>query len=154
MTILAGAAITGVALAQSSTTTTVTRENTYPPTGLASSETIQINVTNTASNASNGTAASCTGSISFVNASGATIGTATNFTATSGQTVSVSMPFSKVGAAGNRTVVRGQITVTLTSGVPCAVSSSLETFDTTTGATHIYQPNGDGGILAGPGFGR
>ena len=43
----------------------------FGPIGLASSETAQINVVNTAAASSSGTAASCTGSVSFVNASGA-----------------------------------------------------------------------------------
>src|SRR5581483_8740483 len=109
-----------------------------------------LNVTNTASNATSGTAASCTGTIAFLNASGATIGTATSFTVTTGQTTSVSLPFTKVGATGIRTEVRGVITVTLTSGTPCSLISSFETYDSTTGATHTYQSNGE---IQGGGFG-
>src|SRR5258706_11123090 len=81
------------AFAQGSTgSTTTTIQFSFPPTGLALTETAQINVTNIAAASSTGTAASCTGSVSFVNSSGATIGTATSFTVGTGQIASVSLP--------------------------------------------------------------
>jgi hypothetical protein len=147
----------GLAVAQTSTTgTTVSRSSSSPPVGLGSSETAQVNVTNLATASSSGTAASCTGTIGFVNSAGAAIGTATPFTVTSGQTTSVSLPFTKVGATGVRTEVRGVVTLTETSssGVPCSLSSSLETFDTGTGVTHLYLANApDAGGGPGGGFG-
>lgn len=153
-TILTGAAITGAALAQTTTTnTTVTRQSSYAPTGLATSETAQVNVTNTATASSNGTAASCTGTISFLNSSGTAIGTATSFTVTSGQTFSVTLPFSKVGASGSRTVIRGVISLTETSGVPCELSWSMETYDSTSGASHTYQAGGGIDLGGGPSYG-
>lgn len=156
MAMLTAAALAATAaMAQTATTTsTVTREASYPPTGLASSETAQINVTNLATASSNGTAASCTGSISFLNSSGTIIGTATSFTVTSGQTFSASLPFSKTGASGIRTEIRGTLSLTSTSDVPCNLSSSLETYDSTAGTTHIYLSNGaDLGAGNGPGYG-
>lgn len=125
---------------------TSTRGFDFAPVGLAPTETVQINVVNVASNSSSGTAASCSGTISFLDATGSTIGTATAFTVTSGQVFSASLPHSSTGASG-RSVIRGlvELTVSSSSQAPCALESSLETFDTTSGVTHL--------MLAGPGFG-
>ncbi len=132
------------------TTTTYTRTAALAPIGLALTETIQVNLTNTATASSGGTAASCGGSVSLLNAAGAVVGTATTFTATSGQTVSVKLPYASAGASGQRAILRPVITLTGTSNVPCNLDTSLETYDTATGVTHIYQSGG------GPegGFGR
>ena len=129
--------------AMGQTTTPTTRSASLPPVGLASSETAQISVVNTASASSSGTAASCAGSISFVNAAGTAIGTASAFTVTSGQTFSKPLPYSTTAASG-RTIVRGVVSLTIpaTSAPPCSLSIVLETFDTATGATHVYQPSG------------
>lgn len=118
-----------------------------PPVGLASSETLQINVVNTASNSPNGTAASCTGTVSFLNASGAAIGSPTSFTVASGVIASVSLAFGKTGATGTRTEIRAAIARTFTPGAmsggtaPCSLQATLETYDTSTGVTHVYLPN-------------
>jgi hypothetical protein len=111
--------------------------------GLASSETAQINLVNTAPNASNGTAASCAGTVTFLNPSGAAIGSATPFTVASGAIQSVSLPFGKSGATGIRTEIRATIsrTITLNAGVPCNLQITLETYDTSTGVTHVYAQN-------------
>jgi len=140
LTALAGFAWTAAIGSAQTTSSTVTRSFDFPPVGLASSETAQVNVVNTASASSSGTAASCTGSISFVNSTGATIGTATSFTVGSGQISSVSLPFTKTAATGGRTEVRGVVSLTITSGstAPCALTTSFETYDTTTGVTHVY----------------
>ena len=129
-----------VALSQTTTSGTVTETSNTPAVGLASSETAQINVVNIASNSSSGTAASCTGTISFLNASGTVIGAATPFTVASGVISSVSLPFAKVGVTGTRTEIRGVITrtVTLNSGVPCSLEATFETYDTSTGVTHVF----------------
>jgi hypothetical protein len=135
---------------------TATRNITLPPIGLGGSETAQINVVNLASNTSTGTAASCAGSISFLNASGAAIGSATSFTVTSGQTFSASLPFAKT-AASSRTTIRGVVTLTestTTTNPPCDLQVSMETFDTSTGVTHAYLAGGGLAIGGGPGFGR
>jgi hypothetical protein len=140
------------AFAQTTSTTTSTRSFTYPPIGLGSTETAQVNVVNDATASSSGTAASCTGTISFLNSAGTAIGTATPFTVTSGQIASASVTFAKVGATGVRTEIRGVVTLTATSGsgVPCSLASSLETYDSTTGATHLHLDQG-GGLEGEPG---
>jgi hypothetical protein len=148
------AALAAGAAAQTATAPTRTRQFSYPPVGLAASETAQVNVVNVAGASSNGTAASCTGTITFLNSSGATIGTATPFTVTSGQIFSAPLPFNKVGASGTRTEIRGVVALTVTpgSGVPCALTSSLETYDTGSGATHVFFANGV--EMLGGGYGR
>ena len=135
------------------TTTTATRQTTFSPVGLGSSETLEVNVANLAANPTSGTAASCTGSVSFVNASGAAIGTASNFTLTSGQMKAVTLPYTSSGTSSGRALVRAVISVTLTSGTPCQLASSLATYDTSTGATHAYVDGGEmaGGYGFGPG---
>lgn len=145
--------------AQTTTTSsTVTRQASSGPIGLGSSETLQVNVVNTAAASSSGTAASCTGSISFVNSSGTTIGSATSFTVTSGQIFSATLPFAKVGASGTRAEVRTVVSVTESTGTgaaPCQLGSSIETYDTSTGVTHAYLANAtEGGLGGGPGFGH
>ena len=136
------------------TTSTYTNTQNLPPIGLASSETAQINVVNVAEASSSGTAASCTGSISFLNSSGTVIGTATTYTLGTNQLKSVSLPYASVGASG-RTEVRGVITQTGTapSDVPCQLLVSLETFDTASGVTHVYLSGGAGGYGAPQGGG-
>jgi hypothetical protein len=154
------AAIAG--MAQTTTTTTTTRDTTIGPVGVGSTETIQINVANLAANASNGAAASCTGSVTFNNSTGSPIGTSTSFTLTADQISSVALPFAKIGGTA-RTEVIGVIamttTMTSTSAAPCELRYSLETYDTSTGATHVYvsnaAPGGQaGGAPAGGGPGR
>ncbi|HEY3739501.1 MAG TPA: hypothetical protein VGL53_06640 [Bryobacteraceae bacterium] len=135
-----------LAFAQSSTTTTATRSYQFQPIGLGSTETASINVYNSASDAKSGTASSCTGSISFMNGSGTAIGGATSFTLTSGQVFSATLPFSGSGGSGVRTIVIGSVSATFTSGTPCNLSMSLETYDTASGATHVE--------LAGPAAGN
>jgi hypothetical protein len=140
------------------TTTTTTRDVTIGPIGLGSTETIQVNVANLASNSTTGTAASCTGSITFNNTTGNAIGTSTSFTVTAGQIFSASLPFNKISATSTaRTEVIGVIAVTTSSATPrppCSLHYSLETFDTTTGATHSYVSGSDGGFVAVGGPGR
>jgi hypothetical protein len=132
------------------TTTTSTRDFTIGPIGVGSTETIQINVVNLAANSSTGTAASCTGSITFNNSAGNAIGTSTPFTLTAGQIFSASLPFAKISTSTARTEVIGVVALTTstTTRTPCSLHFSVETFDTTTGATHAYV-GGDGGLLGG-----
>jgi hypothetical protein len=139
-----------IAIAQTTTSSSTTTQTTsFPPVGLASSETAQINVTNLATASSSGTAASCTGTISFLSASGTVIGSATSFTAASGVTASVTLPFAKTASTSVRTEVRGVIALTSVSKVPCSLSTSLETYDTTSGVTHVYLSTGEIGGNAG-----
>jgi hypothetical protein len=135
------------------TTTTYTPQP-LPPFGLGSTETARVDVMNVATASSTGTAASCTGSIAFFNASGTQIGTATTYTLSTNQISSASLPFGSAGL----TSPRGEITVLITptvpstSAPPCQLRATLATFDTTTGATHLYVPAGGGpGGFGGPG---
>jgi hypothetical protein len=149
LTVIAGA-VAQTALAQPPSATlpppTFTRNSSFPPVGLAASETMQVNVANLAENpatvTSTSPAASCTGSISFFNAAGTPIGTATSFTVTAGETQSVTMTLAKAGITGTtRAEIRAVIRSTVTEGrdaPPCSLASSLETFDTTLGVTHVY----------------
>src|SRR5262245_2092248 len=141
------------ALAQTTGTTnnTVTRTTSYPPVGLASSETAQVNVVNTASNAQNGTAASCTGSVSFYNSAGAAIGAARPFTVTSGQIFSTALPFTSAGASTTRTTIRAVVSLTFnpSTAAPCSLASTFETFDTNLGATHVHIGAEAGGLAIG-----
>jgi len=121
-----------------------TRDINYLPVGLASSETMQVNVVNLAANSSNGTMASCTGSISFFNAAGTAIGTASSFTVTAGATSSVTLTLLKAGITGVRAEIRAVVHATTMIGhnaAPCSLGSSLETFDSTLGVTHVYVSN-------------
>lgn len=135
------AAMTGSALAQT-TTSTRTSSYSFPLVGLASTETIGVNLINLAANTTSGTAASCTGTVAFVNSSGTTIGTATPFTLTADTATSVTLAFSNSGLTSPRGLIRAVLTSTDTSNVPCALSTTLNTYDTTTGVTHVF--------LAGP----
>lgn len=137
------AAVTGSALAQT-TTTTRTSDFSFPLVGLASTETIGVNLINLASNTSSGTAASCTGTVAFLNSAGTTIGTATPFTLAADAVTSVTLAFSSSGLTSPRGLIRAVLTSTVTSNVPCNLSTTLNTYDTTTGVTHVF--------LTGSGF--
>jgi hypothetical protein len=142
--------ITSGAMAQTTTATAI-RTISFPLIGLGSSQTAQITVANLAAASSSGTAASCTGSISFLNAAGTTIGTATSFTLASGVISSATLPFAKVGATGSHVVVRAVITETPASGVPCQLDSLLEVYDTASG---VDARTTDGGTISTGGLGH
>ena len=125
----------------------------FPAVGLGSTETAEISVVNLASD-TNTVKASCSGTISFVNATGATIGTAKTFTVTSGQIFSSTLPFAQSGGGSPRTEIRGVVQVnaaTTTPRPPCSAGFSMETFDTVSGATHTLQTTSV--QPPGPGFG-
>ncbi len=122
--------------------TTLTRNLAFPPVGLAFTETAQINVANTAVNPSTGTAASCTGTISFNTSTGAAAETAVKFTVTAGQIYSTELTAAKLGVTnGNRAEFIGSVQLTVVPKTPCSLAISLETFDAVTGATHVYLTN-------------
>jgi hypothetical protein len=164
LTVIAGA-VAQTALAQPPSATlpppTFTRNSSFPPVGLAASETMQVNVVNLAENpatvTSTSPAASCTASISFFNAAGTPIGTATSFTVTAGEAQSATMTLAKAGITGTtRAEIRAVIQSTITEGrdaPPCSLASSLETFDTTLGVTHVYltgpAPSSPGPVIFG-----
>lgn len=145
--LLVGTAVS--ALAQSGSST-FTHTSSFGPVGLGSTETAQVNLLNTASASSSGTAASCTGTVAFTGATGAAIGSSTNFTVAGGEIVSVSLPFSKATTSGSRIEIVATITLTQTSGTPCSLVTSFETFDTTSGATDVYLSGAQTGGGPGP----
>lgn len=123
----------------------LTRSFEFPPVGLASSETAQVNVINTAiaSTAAGATAPSCAGTITFANSSGVAVGTPVAFTTTGSQIFSTELSFSKLATSGTRAefVAGVQLNLTAASKEPCSLVFSLETFDSSTGATHVFQAN-------------
>jgi hypothetical protein len=146
---------TALGFAQGSTTgLSFTQNYSFPPVGLASSETAQVNVINIAkaSSATGATAPSCTGTITFSNASGTAIGSPVSFTTTGSEVFSTPLNFSQVGASGLRGefVASVQLTGTVPSKAPCSLVFSLETFDTSIGATHVLLENSAGGAAVLP----
>lgn len=129
------------------TSVSFTRDYNFPPVGLASTETAQINVVNIApvATATTTETPACAGTVTFTNASGAVIGKSTSFTTTGSQVTSVQLMFSQLQLSS--TDVRGefvasvQLTHSLAVAAPCSLVFSLETFDSTTGATHVYLGN-------------
>ncbi len=142
-----------------------TSTTTLPPVGLASTETVQVNVSNTSpvlpSTNSAAAPTACSGSIAFLDSNGNSIGAPTEFKIGSGQTLSAKLPYASAAASGAaRIVVRPEILVTLnitttpppvTNGtaVPvlplllpsCFLTSSVEIYDTATGVTHAFYAN-------------
>jgi len=122
------------------------RDYNFPPVGLASTETAQINLVNIASPSSTASESpACTGTITFANANGAVIGKPTSFTTTGSQVTSVQLMFSQLQLATADTrgefVASVQLTHSLPPAASCSLVFSLETFDTSTGATHVYLGN-------------
>lgn len=120
------------------------RNFTFPPVGLASSETAQLNVVNVASVANAAIAKPvCAGTVTFTNASGVVIGDPISFTTTGSQTFSTQLTFPKLASAGVRAEFVASILQNL--AVPpsgfCSMAFSLETFDTATGVTHTVLGN-------------
>lgn len=147
------------ASAQPGVTTSVTRQFTFPVVGIGSTETAEVIVSNQAVNSSNGTAASCTGNVSFTNAgSGASMSSPTNFTLAAGAISHVSIQ----GVAGSRTYILPAVQQTISNNngsarPPCTLEMTLEIYDTTTGATHAVltlEGAASGGLGNGRGLGR
>lgn len=158
-TLIAAGACSLAAYAQT-TAASATRTFTFPLVGLGSTETASISLINTASNSTSGattTAASCTGSVSFVGATNVALGTATSFTIASNQSATITLPFTKANITGIRGEIRGIVSYAHTSGVPCSLQFNFETYDSVAGATHVHlegsapEANGFGGS---GGFGR
>jgi len=122
---------------------TVTRTFTFPVIGLASTETLQVNVANLATAPSSSTqTASCGGMVSFANASGKPIGTQMKFTVGSGDIFSAPLPFASTGYTNRGEVLATvQQTITFPSTSPCSLALSLETFDSISGVTHAVLAN-------------
>jgi len=128
-----------------------TNNYVFPPVGLGSTETASVTVVNraTAFLSSNSrtssppaVAPSCTGTISFSNANGV-IGTPTPFTVGSEQLKTVTQPFTGAGLTGIRGEIQATVSLTISTSMraACSLAMSLETYDTTTGATHAFLTN-------------
>ncbi len=131
--------------AQTTLPSTLTRDYVFPPLGLASSETASITVVNVATSSSTTgttTAAtpSCSGTISFANATGA-IGSPTSFTVTAQQFATATLSFASAGLTGDRGEILGKVSLTTAAHTPCSLMLSLETYDSTSGATHAVLSN-------------
>ena len=144
-------------LAQPPTPTPPARQFNFPPVGLAFGETMQVNLFNQAANSSNGTAASCTGTVSFFDATGTEVPkSGGNFTVAAGDTQSITLLGTAVDTStGMRAEIRAVVSLTVAKGTPCSLVPSLEIFDSTSGATHAYlNGNAAGGPVPALGFGR
>jgi hypothetical protein len=133
--------LTGSAFAQLPTSFTRTSDYTFPLVGLAASETIQVNLINLAANPTNGNKSSCTGTVTFSTASqGTVIGGVTNFTLAADAVASItpSIANNVILAGASRVLIRTVVATTQTSGVPCSLAYTLNTFDTTSGVTHVF----------------
>jgi hypothetical protein len=158
VTILVALVCLFAATAPAQTTTVVTADMSTPVVGLATTETVQINVVNLAAASASGTAASCVGTVTFYNSSGSAAGGPTSFSIGTGQISSASLPFGKFSTGTARISVRGVValTETLRSGVPCSLATNIETYDTTSGVTHLHVESGSpvvqqAGPATGPG---
>lgn len=145
--------------AQTTTTTTETISSSInlPVVGVGSTQTLEVDVVNLASNASNGTAASCNASISFLNSSGTAIVSSTAIAKLgAGAATSATLPFASSGGTGNRTLVRAVVTLTSsvstgTPRTPCSLQVSMSLFETGSGATDAVIPgSGVASIVGGP----
>jgi hypothetical protein len=136
-------------MAQPPTPAAGTRQFSFPPVGLAFVETMQINLFNQAASAPNGTAASCIGTVSFLDLNGKEIPkSGGNFTVATGDTQSITLLGTAVNTSlGARAEIRAVVSLTIAHGTPCSLVQSLETFDSSTGATHVYLT---GPVTVGP----
>lgn len=125
--------------AQTPNPVVITRSRGFAPVGVATSETIQVNVANTAANSANATA-SCSGTISFNVQGSKAQPAAVKFTVTAGEIFSTDLEWANLGVSGRGEAV-ASIQSSQTAGVPCALSASVETYDTTSGVTHSFQGN-------------
>lgn len=131
----------------------ITRNYSFPPVGLASTETAQVNVVNTAtaSTAAGAAAPACNVTITFTNASAKTVDTV-KFTTTGSDIVSTGLSFSTLASSGTRAefIASVELSTTPGSNTPCSAVFSLETFDTS-GATgtHVFLSN-SAAVVQGP----
>jgi len=138
-----------VLMAQPPTPAGGTRQFNFPPVGLAFGETMQVNLFNQAASAPNVTAAACTGTVSFVDLNGKEIPkSGGNFTVATGDTQSITLLGTSVDTSmGARAEIRAAVSLTITHGMPCSLVQSLEIFDSSTGAAHVYLT---GPVTVGP----
>lgn len=140
---LAAGSLVAQPQAVSTTAITVNQSYTFPPVGVASNETLEVNLANTATapaSTTTSTAPSCTGTVTLTNASGAAIGKANPFTVGAGAIQSITIPYGNLGVSGSaraEVLVTVQRSVTVPSTAACNLMDSLETYLTTTGETHV-----------------
>jgi hypothetical protein len=123
---------------------TITRDFVFPPVGLGSTETMQVDLVNIAPvpASATATAPSCTGTVTFANAAGTTIGTPSPFKVGSGQIQSITLSPSTANIVGARGAILASVqqTTTVPNPAPCVLLFSLATFDST-GVTHVFLGN-------------
>jgi len=121
-----------------------TRDYSFPPVGLASSETAQLNLVNLSVAPIPSGSVACSGTITFTSAGGTTIGKPISFATAGSQVISTQLTFSQLGLAASDTRGEFVASVQLTSSFgpsACSLVFSLETFDTMSGVTHVYLGN-------------
>jgi hypothetical protein len=71
------------------------------------------------------------------------IGIPTPFTVGSNQFATVTLPFAKAGLSGSRGEIQGKVALTIPASTPtpCVLMASMETYDSTTFATHLVLSN-------------
>lgn len=138
MRIFALISLTASAFAQDPTATR-TSTYTFPLVGVATSEGIEVNLINLASNPTSGGVAACTGSVKFTTVSGGTVlAGGGNFSLAANQATSISPTLgNNIATASNRILIRADLTTTVNPGGPCSLASTLTTFDNATGVTHV-----------------
>jgi hypothetical protein len=144
-----GISLAGVSLFGQSTgsaTTSMSSSPQFPPVGVAPSETLQVNLANIATESgSSNLMPQCSGTLTFYDAGGLVIGDGTSIGfSVAASILSVPLTYPAIGASGQRAMVRVDIKlapITLpTADNPrtpaCTLLSSLEIYDTATGAIH------------------
>ena len=125
-------------------TATVTRNYTFAPVALSSTETVRVIVVNTATaptttSSTTTTAPSCTGKITFLSsASTPPTVSPVSFTIGAGQFAFADLPYAKSGISTSPGEVLGKVEsdVSVSAHALCSLGMSLVVMDTTTGATH------------------
>jgi hypothetical protein len=147
--LIVGISLAGVSLfgqGGGSATASMSSSPQFPPVGVAPSETLQVNLTNIATESgSSNLLPQCSGTLTFYDAGGIVIGdgTSISFSVPTG-ILSIPLTYSAISASGQRAMVRVDIKlapVTLpTADNPrtpaCTLLSSLEIYDIATGAIH------------------
>ena len=120
-----------------------TRSANFGPVGVGSTETLQVTVLNNATNilplaSLIATPGPCAGSVSLFDASGKQIGSAASFSVAAGDMQSLKFGFGQLATSGSRVELRGTISITPSTPAFCPLSYAVETFDTSSGSTHLY----------------
>lgn len=138
-------ALAGGLFGQSTISTPIvfTRSANFGPVGVGSTETLQVTVLNNASNllplaSLIATPGPCTGSVSLFDASGKQIGSASSFSVAPGEMQSLKFGFGQLASSGSGVELRGVISITPSTPSFCPLSYAVETFDTSSGSTHLY----------------